>query len=143
MHIFFTVIFAVLGLLAIRLLQKHLHEAKLLRLREMVHVERMAALERDLPMPTDESEALNELLRDGPGSAANSQEARVAQERWIRLAALCLGLTSLLGGIGLAIGLAVQSNAEAAGMWGIGLIPALIGIGLLIFVRLSRGFGSE
>jgi len=57
---------------------------------------------------------------------------------WVRMTALCLGLTSLFGGIGAAIGLAGVSDTEASGMWSMGLIPVFLGIGLLLFYRLSR-----
>ena len=56
------------------------------------------------------------------------------------MAALCLGLTSFLGGLGLTFGLHVQTDPGIAGMWGIGLVPTLIGIGLLLFVRLFKNF---
>ena len=142
MDIFFTVVLTVLvfffGTVLTRLLQGHLHEAKLLRLREIVHIERMKALERDQPLPEEDPEALAGLLHQGPASAPTSDEARAAKERVVRLAALCLGLTSFLGGIGLTAGLHVQSDPEVSGMWGIGLVPTLIGIGLMIFARLSK-----
>jgi hypothetical protein len=140
MDVFFTVLLAVGAVLCIRLLQNHLHEAKLLRFREMAHSERMNALERDLPLPDNDSEVLNELLRGGSERGALSAEARAAKERLIRMAALCLGLTSFLGGIGLTFGLHVQADPEVAGLWGIGLIPTLIGVGLLLFVRLLKNF---
>jgi hypothetical protein len=140
--VFFTIILVMVGILSFRLLQKHLHEAKLLKLREMVHTERMRALERDLPMPEDDSDAIGQLLSNGPEYSALSVEARTARERLIRMAALCLGLTSLLGGIGLTFGLHFQSDSSVSGMWGIGLIPTLIGVGLILFVRLSRTIGQ-
>jgi hypothetical protein len=140
MDVFFTVLLAVGAVLCIRLLQNHLHEAKLLRFREMAHSERMKALERDLPLPDNDSEVLNELLRGGSERGALSAEARAAKERLIRMAALCLGLTSFLGGLGLTFGLHVQADSEIAGLWGIGLIPTLIGVGLLLFVRLLKNF---
>lgn len=138
MDVFLTGLLVLGALLGTWLLRNHLHEAKLLRFREMAHKERMTAMERDLPLPDDESAALNELLRGSPEYVASSAEARVAKERLIRMAALCLGLTSFLGGIGVTFGLHVQSDPEVSGMWGIGLVPTLIGIGLLLFVRLLK-----
>jgi hypothetical protein len=143
MHIFFTVLIAIFGLLCVRLLQKHLHEAKLLQFREMAHSERMKALEQGLPMPADDSDLLGEFLRDKSASGATSKEVRDANERLIRLAALCLGLSSFLGGIGLTAGVYFQADDGVAGMWGIGLIPTMIGVGLLMFVRLSRSFEAN
>lgn len=143
MDIFFTIVLTILvfffGTVLTRLLQRHLHEAKLLRLREIVHIERMKALERDQPLPEEDAEALAGLLHHGPASGPTSDNARAAKERIIRLTALCLGLTSFLGGIGLTAGLHVQADPDVSGMWGIGLVPTLIGIGLMMFVRLSKG----
>ena len=45
MDVFFTVVLVVFGLLCLGLLRNYLHEAKLVRLREMVHKERMTALD--------------------------------------------------------------------------------------------------
>jgi len=142
MDIFFTVVLTFFGifvpLLGARVLRNHLHESKLLRLREMIHKERLVALERDLPLPDDESDALTELLNGVSAQGAPSAESRAAKYHLIRLVALCLGLTSFLGGIGLTFGLHVQADTSVSGMWGIGLVPSLIGVGLLLFVRLSK-----
>ena len=100
MDVFFTVVLVVFGLLCLGLLRNHLHEAKLVRLREMVHKERMTALEHDCPLPVDESGILKELLGRDLEQSPNSVEGRAARERLINLGALCLGLTSLLGGAG-------------------------------------------
>jgi hypothetical protein len=103
----------------------------------------MTALERDCPLPGDESGILRELLGRDLDQSPNSVEGRAARERLISLGALCLGLTSLLGGAGLTLGLHFQTDPEVSGLWGIGLIPTFIGIGLLIFVRLSRGMNHS
>jgi len=139
MHIFFTVLLALFAfffsLLIARLVQNHLRDAKLLKLREMLHKERMIALERDIQLPNDESEILFAMLEGRPESHPPTTEARAARDRVIRLVALSLGLTTFLGGIGLTFALLVQSDADVAGTWGIGVIPTMIGIGLLLFVR--------
>jgi hypothetical protein len=57
---------------------------------------------------------------------------------WTRLAALALGLTLLFGGIGLLPAIYLQSDKEFAATWPFGLLPILMGTGLLLFVRLSR-----
>jgi hypothetical protein len=147
MDIFFTLITTSLvvffGFLIARLLKNHLHEAKLLRFREMAHSERMRAMEKDIPVPAIEPDLIEDLLRGGSGQDVSSAENRAAKERLVRLIALCLGLTTLLGGLGLTLGLHFQADTEASGMWGIGLIPTLIGVGLLIFVRLSKSIETS
>jgi hypothetical protein len=142
MDIFFTVLLSILAvffcLLIARVVQNHLRDAKLLQLREMVHKERMIALERDIQLPNDESEVLTAMLGGRPESDPPSAEIRAAKERVIRLVALSLGLTAFLGGIGLTFALLVQADLDVAGTWGVGIIPTMIGVGLLIFVRLSK-----
>lgn len=60
---------------------------------------------------------------------------------WVRLIALCIGLAGLFGGVGVAIGMsAVTADPEITGMWSLEIIPAAIGLGLLVFYYLSRNF---
>ena len=148
MDIFFTLLLALgtvfLALLGARILQNHLRDAKLLQLRTMVHKERMTALERDIQLPADQADSVFDLLGGCAESAVPPVEIRAASERRIRLLALCLGLTALLGGIGLTFALYVQADPDVASTWGIGVIPTMIGVGLLMFVRLSKGvYGSK
>ena len=59
---------------------------------------------------------------------------------WIRLYALCLGILFLFGGAGVVAGFPLLEDAEFHGYWAVGFIPALMGLGLLIFYGLSRGY---
>lgn len=129
----------VLGLLGAAILRRHLHQAKLLRLREMLHKERMAAMERDLHVPDGDATRIESLIADGGGAPVDSHRLSSAGVRWIRLVALALGLTGVFGGIGVMPGFYYLADPEASGMWTLGLIPLLIGTGLLLFVPLSRG----
>ena len=54
-----------------------------------------------------------------------------------------LGLGGLFGGAGSALGHYLEPDPEVTGLWPLGLIPIFIGIGLLLFVRLSRGFADK
>jgi hypothetical protein len=139
MDIIITVLVALFAFFVSRLIarqvQSHLRDAKLVQLREMVHKERMIAMERDIELPNDESDVLAAMLKGRPESDQSSTEMRAAKDRAIRLVALSLGLTTTLGGIGLTFALLVQSDADVAGTWGIGVIPTMIGVGLLMFVR--------
>lgn len=133
----------VVGLFGGRILRRHLHEAKLLRLREISHKERMTAMERDLPAPNAEANRIDALLGEGEGGGARPGHPSSASVHWVRLAALGLGLTFLFGGIGAVPGLYFQSDPEAHGMWPISLVPIFIGTGLLVFVRLSSGLAEK
>jgi hypothetical protein len=133
----------VLGLFGGAILRRHLRDAKVLRLREVLHEERMAALERDLPLSNGDAEKLDSLLIGGQETEPSSSRMSITGARWTRLTALALGLMLLFAGIGLIPGLYFQSDSEASGTWPLGLIPILMGVGLLIFVWLSRELAEQ
>ncbi len=132
-----TLTLLILGLYGISVFGRHLREAKLVRLRDMIHRERMAAMERNLPVSESGADPIEAILR---GDERGFKEHGVAGDstRGIRMLALALGLTSLLGGIATIPALYYQIEPEVQAIWPIGLIPAAIGIGLLLFVRVSR-----
>lgn len=133
----------ILGLFGATILRRHLRQAKLLRLREILHQERMTAMERDLPVPEADTAKIESLLADGDPADANPGPPGGASVHWIRLAALALGLTCLFGGVGMMPGFYYLPDPEASGLWPLGLIPVLIGLGLLLFVQLSRGLAAK
>jgi hypothetical protein len=133
----------VLGLFGAAILRRHLHEAKLLRLREISHTERMAAMERNLPVPEADTAGIDALLGEGDDRATTSDSINRVGVQWLRIVALAVGLTCLFGGLGILPGFYYLADEEASGMWPIGLIPIFIGVGLLIFVRLSRGLAEQ
>lgn len=128
----------VLGLMGAAILRRHLHESKLLRLREISHKERTIAMERSLPIPETDASKIDSLLGEGHGPDTNPDSMTRASAHWIRLNALALGLIAIFGGMGLMPALYYQLDVEISGTWAFGLVPIFIGIGLLIFVRLSR-----
>ena len=137
---FFAITLLILGLFGASIVRRHLHEAKLLRLREISHKERMVAMERGLPVAEADATKIDSLLSEGQRAGTNSDRMTGASIHWVRLAALALGLITLFSGFGIMPGFYYQSETEISGMWPIGVIPIFIGMGLLIFVRLSRGW---
>lgn len=121
---------ALLAAAALAVWARHLRESKRLAEREMVHRERMAALEKGAPLP--------ELLAGlrAPGEAPGNGRA------WVAQAALLAGLTLLLGGVGLFVAFTmIADTPETAGLQAlapVGLIPAFAGLGLLLFYDLDR-----
>lgn len=121
------------GWIVYGLVQEQLEARNRMRLREMLHRERMAALEKGKEMPdTDADDILQQSFAAGerPGDPAASLRA-------LRRSALGAGLVLLLGGIGWWIALAgVPATRETLGMQemaSLGVIPAMVGLGLLIF----------
>lgn len=118
-------IFLVLALVALALLRTYLVSKRRLQVRELVHRERMQAIERGTEIP--DAEAVEELL-DGSGSPMTSRISIV----WLRLVALCVGLAALFGGVGMCVGFLLTNN-DLREIWSLGLMPAFVGFGLLLF----------
>ena len=138
-----AIVILVLGVFGATILRRHLREAKLLRLREISHRERMTAMERDLPVPDADANRIDSLLGEGEEAGTGPGRMNRTSVHWIRLAALALGLTLLFGGAGAVPGIYFQSDPEIRGTWPFGLVPIFIGVGLLLFVRLSRGLAES
>jgi hypothetical protein len=133
----------VLGLFGAGILSRHLRDGKILKLRQISHEERMAAMEHGLQLSNGDAERLDSLLTQGAGGEPSSNRMSSTGAHWIRLVALALGLTLLFAGIGLIPGVYYQSDVEVSGVWPVGLIPILMGAGLLIFVWLSKELAEK
>ena len=138
MNDFFVAVLLILGLVAAAIWRRHLRDAKLLRLREMIHQERTTNMEPDPSVATDHRQ-LDELLLDQARREPRPSNPGAAV-MWIRLIALCIGLAGFFGGIGIAAGMSAASDPDIHGMWSMGIIPSAIGLGLLVFYYLSRKF---
>ncbi len=136
---FFGFVVLVLGLFGISLLRKHLREAKQLKLRQIIHEERIKAMEHQLPLPdVDDAELVDQLREISGSQGSGGQRGLLTTVLWVRIVTLCIGLASLFGGIGTAVSLINIADSEFSDYWSFGLIPAFIGLGLLIFFGLSK-----
>jgi hypothetical protein len=136
---FFVAVLFILGLVAAGIWKGHLRDAKLLRIREMIHQERKSNMGSS-PSSASENQALDEFYMELARSHQRPPNLAAAV-MWVRLTALCIGFAGLFGGVGTAIGMyAVTADPDITGMWSMGIIPAAIGLGLLIFYYLSRNF---
>lgn len=100
---------------------QNLRATRRLRERELIHKERVLALEQGIPLPEDR--------------AAGALTAPALQSL-----ALALGCLLLFVGIGLSLALYLGSDADEANQWTTGLIPAMAGVGLLFYSWVSRRF---
>ena len=139
----FSYILLVLGLVALAIWGKHLRGAKQMQIRKIMHEERMIAMEKGIPFKDLNHEGVTREL------AQMNEETRMLHSdtkryvMWIRLSALCFGLLFLFGGIGIGVAFPMVGDAEVREMWSVGIIPALIGIGLLLFYGLCRGYEKK
>lgn len=135
--VWFSFAILILGLYAARILHRHLHEKKLLGLREMVHAERMAALDRDLAWPDSAVAEVESALSRSSDFRTSSFGPNHAALRWVRCTALAIGLAGLFGGVGTVAGLYLVSDTDVHSTWPLGVIPVFLGLGMLLFVRIS------
>ena len=104
---------------------QRLHHQRTLRLRELAHEERMAAINHGLELP--------------PHEALDERSDRPATAR----AALGAGLVLVLGGMGMFVAfMLVPSIGDGSTglhtLSSLGIIPVFIGAGLLIFAWVTR-----
>jgi len=133
----------VLGLIGSSMLRHHLVLARQLKLRQIIHEERMKAMEQHAELPEANDLELARLLGDPQAHRPNGKGWLSSSMLWVRLVSLCVGLTSLFGGIGTCIGFAITTGDKMYEYWAMGLIPAFVGVGLLIFYALSARLAGQ
>jgi hypothetical protein len=136
---FFGFVILVLGLIGASMLRRHLREGKQLELRRLIHEERMKAMENNLELPeVDDTALVNQILAGFNPNAESEGRGVTLAILWVRIVALCVGLTAFFGGIATCVAMFYVSDPEVSNYWPMGLIPTLIGLGLLIFFMMSR-----
>jgi hypothetical protein len=129
-------ILIIAGWIGVGFAREQLERRNRMRLREMLHQERMAALDKGLVLPETDVDDL--LLQSFDASQVRgSPLPEGLSERALRRTVLGIGLVLLFGGVGWYLGVsAVPSTRETLGMpemASLGAIPAMVGLGLLIF----------
>jgi len=138
----FTIL--VLGLIGASMLRRHLREAKQLSLRRMIHEERLKAMENNAPLPeVDDAALIGQFFENSGHTTRHEGRGLALSILWVRMVALCIGLASLFGGMATTAGLYLAKDPEFSNYWAMGLIPTLIGLGLLIFYLMSRSLAGQ
>ena len=116
----------IFGWAAVWLVRKRAREANAMKRRELVHQERLAAIERGVPLPE---------IPDLEDSASDwlSPEADYVRALWLRRVSLFLGLVAVATGVGMCAAFYWSSDRGFNSMWTLGLIPILAGTGLLLY----------
>lgn len=132
----------ILGLVALAVWRNHLHASKRMQIQKIIHEERMMAMEKGVAIEDLKHESLNQdITKDGVDNGLEQHGSKSLM--WVRICSLCFGLIFFFGGVGMTIGFPLASDEEIKGMWSMGLIPVLIGIGLLLFYGLSKGYENK
>lgn len=116
-------LFLILGSWGLTLAGRSLRDKSRMREREMIHQERMLAMQSGKETPGASSATA--LPTSDPSHAA----------RWFRMVALGIGLFLLFAGVGMCLAFSIATAFFE--IWPIGIIPALGGIGFLLFYGLS------
>ena len=105
-------------------------EERTLKLRELLHRERMTAIEKGVPLPEIPTE-------EDQTPAWLRPEAERARSAWLRRISLMLGLLAVFVGLGMCVGFYWAPDRGFHEMWTIGIIPALGGVGLLLYAMVA------
>ena len=123
----------VLILIALAILAEHLRQKRRQSLQAMAQQERMAAMEKGLPLPEYDI-----LPGAGSGQELDTEAVQARRMAWFRFTALCLGLVFAFAGIGMGVAFQFSMDRGFHGLATLGAIPLMTGIGLLVFYFLTR-----
>jgi hypothetical protein len=132
----------IVGLVGLGTLGRYLRESKVTRMYEMIHVERLKAMEKDIPLPNLGHDDIVQELTSLRAADPPNRDSRGGMV-WLRVYSLFLGLVFLFGGVGVLAGLRWVLVPEASELWPLGFIPVMVGLGLLLFHQLTRGYTAH
>ena len=123
-----------LGVWSLILVGRFINEKSRRSENELIYRERIEAMQKGLPLPDRPPESpIAQALAQQMGLNRTAQANSI---RWFRTASLALGLFFLFGGLGMLAAYSVMDGFRE--IWAIGLIPAMAGVGFLLFFVLSR-----
>ena len=109
----------------------HLRAKRKIALREIIQKERVAAMEKGIPLPEWDPE----LLDDNGVAKKRSTEVNI---QWIKLVSLGLGLVLVSAGIGMLLAFELSDDAGLHVLTSIGALPIMTGLGMILFSILIR-----
>lgn len=124
----FIFLFALMGVL----IESQRQKSKLAR-QELLQRERLAAIEKGVPLPDWDS-----MMLDDDGALVSTAEAHERRRQWFRMISLCIGLLLAFAGAGMLVAFNIGSDNEFRDIGTVGAIPVMAGIGLLLFYALTR-----
>ena len=132
-------IFWVFGFAAVLLIGWHLRNKRRLEKLNIIHEERMKAMEKGIPLPEFPE------ISDKEGSAiisralASNIEARPWNPRW----PLGAGALLIMAGIGISVAMRLSEWELHNELWAFGLVGVFLGLGMFLFYGLTRSPRSE
>ena len=108
-----------------------------LRLRQMQHRERLAAIDRAVDnRPSEGPTALREGDQEMSDPMTQWKDPST-YVNWFRITTLGLAFLLMFGGAGMLTAFMIVPDPEMQKVWSIGLIPMMAGFGLFLFVLVS------
>ncbi len=95
---------------------------------DLIHKERMQAIEKGLPYPELPPYAVEDEEHHGRFTAKPISARKVAG----------LAAVVILGGAGTLVALIIAQNPDIRNLWSMGLIPIFLGVGLLLYAWINR-----
>ena len=124
----------VFGFAAVLLIAWHLRSKRKLEKLNIIHQERMKAMDKGIPLPEfpelteDEGKVL---IRK---ALASNMEARPWNPRW----PLGVGALLIMGGLGTSLAMRLSGWDFHNELWPFGLIGVFVGVGMFLFYSLTR-----
>ena len=124
----------VFGFVAVFIVIWHLRSKRRMEKLNMIHVERMKAMEKGIPLP-EFPELTDDQARRGIGRAlAGHMEGKPWNPRW----PLGLGALLIMAGLGTSIAMMLSEWEFHNELWPFGLIGVFLGVGFFLYYGLTR-----
>ena len=124
----------VFGFAAVLLVAWHLRNRRRLEKLQIIHEERMKAMEKGIPLPEfpDLEESESKIIL-GKALASNI-EATPWNPKW----PLGVGALLIMGGLGTTVAMMLSNFQDSNQLWPFGMIGVFVGVGFFFFYALTR-----
>ena len=122
---------AVAAILAFVWGMKYLHTRKRQEERQMIHRERILAMEKGIPLPEFP-------IQEDDSARSTLLEISHASRSLLPKLTLGCGLIVLFLGTGVLVALKMHPDSEMSSMWTMSFIPIFVGVGFLLYHVLLR-----
>jgi len=119
----------VFGFATVLLVAWHLRRKRQLETLNIIHAERMKAMEKGIPLPE---------LPDLEDSARTHGRSGMSTRDWNPRWPLGAGVLLIMGGIGTAVAMMMSGWEFHHDLWPFALIPVFMGVGMFLFYTLTR-----
>ena len=128
-------LFWVFGVAAVLLIAWHMRNKRRLEKLQIIHEERMKAMEKGIPLPEfPELEETESNIIIGNALASNI-ESKPWNPRW----PLGVGALLIMGGAGTAVAMRLsEDHGFHNELWPFGLVAVFVGVGMFLFYALTR-----